>query len=80
MYAKMLMHATAQWGCTDTVRESAMEVDSGRKIPCSAWDSVYMCVCVCVCLCVCALRIVYRRRRFYMLKKSRGHFLVFVSG
>ena len=52
MYAKMLMHATAQWGCPDTVRESAMEVDSGRKIPCSAWDSAYMCVCVCVCVCV----------------------------
>ena len=22
------------WGCMDTVRESALKVDSGRKIPC----------------------------------------------
>ena len=27
-------------GCTDTVRESALEVDSGgKKIPCRTWDS-----------------------------------------
>ena len=32
--AKMLMHATAHESCTDTVRESALKVDSGRKIPC----------------------------------------------
>ena len=31
--AQMLMHAIAHEGCTDTVRESALEVDSGRKIP-----------------------------------------------
>ena len=31
----MLMHANAHRGCTDTVRESALEQnDSGRKIPC----------------------------------------------
>ena len=29
----MLMHATAHGGCTDTIRESAPEADSGRKIP-----------------------------------------------
>ena len=26
-------------GCTDTVRESALKVDSGRKIPCRPWES-----------------------------------------
>ena len=31
--AQMLMHAIAYGGCTDTVRESALEVDSGRKVP-----------------------------------------------
>ena len=25
-------------GCTDIVRESALKVDSGRKIPCRTWD------------------------------------------
>ena len=28
------MHAIAHRGCTDTVRESALKADSGRKIPC----------------------------------------------
>ena len=28
------MHAFAHWGCMDIVRQSAMEADSGRKIPC----------------------------------------------
>ena len=28
------MHAVAHEGCMDTVRESALKVDSGRKIPC----------------------------------------------
>ena len=37
--AEMLMHAIAHGGCTDTVRESAPEADSGRKIPCRTWDS-----------------------------------------
>ena len=32
--AKTLMHAIAHGGCTDTVRESALKADSGRKIPC----------------------------------------------
>ena len=31
--AKMLMHAIARRGCTDTVRESALEFDSRRKTP-----------------------------------------------
>ena len=26
-------------GCTDTIRESALKVDSGRKIPCHIWES-----------------------------------------
>ena len=30
---KMLMRVTAHEGCTDTVRESALKVDSWRKIP-----------------------------------------------
>ena len=29
--AQMLMHAIAHWGCADTVRESALTADSGRK-------------------------------------------------
>ena len=29
----MLMQAIAHKGCTDTVRESALNLDSGRKIP-----------------------------------------------
>ena len=33
------MHVIAHGGCVDTVRESALEVDSGRKIPCSTCDS-----------------------------------------
>ena len=28
------MREIAHGGCTDTVRESALKVDSGRKIPC----------------------------------------------
>ena len=35
--AQLLMHAIAHGGCTD--RESALEVDSGRKISCRIWDS-----------------------------------------
>ena len=35
----MLMHAIAQEGCTDTIRESALKVDSGRKIPCHIGES-----------------------------------------
>ena len=34
----MLMHTIAHAGCTDTIRESALEVDSGRKIPCHTRD------------------------------------------
>ena len=33
MCAQMLMHVTAHGGCTNTVRESALKVDSGGKIP-----------------------------------------------
>ena len=36
---QMLMHAIAHGVCTDTVRESALVVDSGRKIPCRTGDS-----------------------------------------
>ena len=36
--AQMLVHAIAHGGCTDTVRESAPEVDSRRKIPCHTGD------------------------------------------
>ena len=28
-----IMHAVAHGGCMDTTRESALKVDSGRKIP-----------------------------------------------
>ena len=37
--AQMLMHTIAHEGCTDTVRESAQKVDSGRKIPCRPGES-----------------------------------------
>ena len=36
---QVLMHAIAPGGCTATVRESALEVDSGGKLPCHTWDS-----------------------------------------
>ena len=37
--AQMLMRAIAHGGGTDTVRETALEVDSGRKIPWRTGDS-----------------------------------------
>ena len=37
--AQMLMHVIAHGGCTDTIRESALHVDSGTKIPCCTRDS-----------------------------------------
>ena len=37
--AQMLMHAIAHGGCTDTVRESALKIDSGRKIPLRTGES-----------------------------------------
>ena len=37
--AQMLRHVIEHGGCTDTVRELALEVDSGRKIPCHTRDS-----------------------------------------
>ena len=39
--AQMLMHAIAHEGCTDSVRESALKVDSARKtkIPCRTGES-----------------------------------------
>ena len=30
---QMLKHVIVHGGCTDTVRESALKVDSGRKVP-----------------------------------------------
>ena len=36
---EILMHAIAHWGCTYSFKESALEVDSGRKIPCRTGDS-----------------------------------------
>ena len=35
--AQLLMHAIAHGVCTDTVRESALEVYAGRKILCRTW-------------------------------------------
>ena len=35
----MLMNVTAHVGCANTVRESALKVDSGRKITCRTWES-----------------------------------------
>ena len=35
----MLVHEVAYEGCTDTVSESALKVDSGRKIPCRSGES-----------------------------------------
>ena len=37
--AQMLTHATAHGGCTDTVRVSALKVDSERKFPCCTGES-----------------------------------------
>ena len=37
--AQMLMHATAHKGLWTHVRESALKVDSGRKIPCCTAES-----------------------------------------
>ena len=34
MCVQMLMYAIAHRGCTNIVRESAVKVESGRKIPC----------------------------------------------
>ena len=38
-YAQMSMTAITDVGSRDTVRESALKVDSGRKIPCRSVDS-----------------------------------------
>ena len=35
----MLMRAIARGGCVDTIRESALKGDSGRRIPCHAKES-----------------------------------------
>jgi len=37
--AQTLMPAVARGSCMDTVRESALQGDSGRKIPCRTGDS-----------------------------------------
>ena len=34
-----IMHVIAHGGCTDTVRKSALKVDSGGKIPCRTAES-----------------------------------------
>ena len=39
MCAQLLMHALAHGGCTNTVRESALKVDSVRKILCRTGES-----------------------------------------
>ena len=36
----MIMYASAHWGCTDTITESALKADSGRKISCCTRDSI----------------------------------------
>ena len=42
------MHAIAHGGCMDTVRESALKADSGRKIPCRNLDSNPHQYCACL--------------------------------
>ena len=39
MCAQMFIHGIAHEGCVDTIRESALEVDSGKKSPCHAGGS-----------------------------------------
>ena len=39
MRAQTFMYMIVHMGCTDTVRESALELDSGREIPCHSWNS-----------------------------------------
>ena len=41
---QMLMRAIAQGGCVNTIRESALTADSGRKIPCRAGE-LRLCRC-----------------------------------
>ena len=36
--AQKLLQTIAHGGCTDTVRESALKVDTGKKIPCRPGD------------------------------------------
>ena len=38
--ARTQMHATAHRGCRNTVRESALKVDCGRKSPCRTEESL----------------------------------------
>ena len=37
MRVQMLMHAIAHAGSMDTITESALEADPGRKMPCCIW-------------------------------------------
>ena len=37
MWVQMLMHAIAHAGSMDTITESALEADPGRKMPCCIW-------------------------------------------
>ena len=51
------MHVTARWGSTDTVRESTLKADYGRKSTRCYFVLVvvvvfFVVVCVCVCVCV----------------------------
>ena len=39
MCAHVLVHAIANGGCRDTVRQSALKIDSGRKSPCRTGES-----------------------------------------
>ena len=39
MCTQMLVHVIAHEGCVDKVRESALKVDKGRKIPCRIGES-----------------------------------------
>ena len=49
MCTQILMHAIAHGGCKNTPRESALQVDVGRKIHgCTDWGVELVCVCVCV--------------------------------
>ena len=46
---QIMMHAMAHGGCKNTPRESALQVDVGRKIHgCTDWGVELVCVCVCV--------------------------------
>ena len=39
MYVTVRGSVKTPWECKDTVTQSALKVDSGRKIPCRTWES-----------------------------------------